>query len=795
VFTIGCGGGGGGGGSKVKVGFEEATSSVDEADVGSVVLVLTTKAPLAEAVTVTVADDGTGTATDAADYTFGAPQTVTFPMGSADGATQTVDVTALADTLVEAAAETMRLSLSNPSAGVAIKGSTHTLTVLDQNAAQVQFTEAAAATPDEQAGTFDATVELDLAPGDTLDVDVAVTVSDTGNGSATSGSDYTAFAPVDLTFASGAADGAQFTVQMSVLDDTDVESDETIVLGLSAPVSEAAATLGAAAEHVLSITEDDVAVAPFLSVSSQDGGPATDVDSGDSMDLGSQTTGAGPTAGITVTVSNLGSDPMSLSQLNLSGDYGDFALELLDGPATTPPPAELPVPLGFPLSAYGEDLLQGVYLQYDGQSAAALAGHDRVVLQGVPLTESEIVTLDLERVASPFTDDAVVRVDGVSHAPDEILGDLSLWRGAITGQPGSNAFLSFSSRGSHGFIVTGDGTSYDLVSDAGDVPQSRLVPTALLSEQAGGIAFECEELAPVGGLFAPGGGPGLDPFVLPEELTVGLTVADCRLAIETDYQLYQKFGDVGATTTYVTQLIAAISEQYREDAQVTLSIAYLGVHSTSSDGWTTPDGPGSTSTMLDEFKDAWDASGWPAAADLAHFISGANLGGGIAYVGALCNPFFGYGVSGNISGSISWAGWTGSPGSNTWDFVVVAHELGHNFGSSHTHSYCPPIDHCYANCDGTTTCGEGTIMSYCHACGGMSNIRIEFHPHIANVIRSGVASSCLGGTTLDGGASAQFQVRFEPHTSPGAKSATLTFSHDAANEPSPFTIGVSGTAQ
>jgi len=61
----------------------------------------------------------------------------------------------------------------------------------------------------------------------------------------------------------------------------------------------------------------------------------------------------------------------------------------------------------------------------------------------------------------------------------------------------------------------------------------------------------------------------------------------------------------------------------------------------------------------------------------------------------------------------------------------VAHELGHNFGSSHTH--CEElasggtdfVDHCYSNerngcyvgstaCPGGTN-GNGTLMSYCHA--------------------------------------------------------------------------------
>ena len=114
----------------------------------------------------------------------------------------------------------------------------------------------------------------------------------------------------------------------------------------------------------------------------------------------------------------------------------------------------------------------------------------------------------------------------------------------------------------------------------------------------------------------------------------------------------------------------------------------------------------------------------------------------------LCNQSFGYGVSANLNGNLDWNTWTGSAGSFTWDFVVLAHELGHNFGAEHTHSYCPPLDACYDNCNGSTSCSQGTLMSYCHLCGGLDNIDIDFHPNIANVMRQNVEASCLGDASM-----------------------------------------------
>mgnify|MGYP002526217732 CR=1 FL=1 len=128
---------------------------------------------------------------------------------------------------------------------------------------------------------------------------------------------------------------------------------------------------------------------------------------------------------------------------------------------------------------------------------------------------------------------------------------------------------------------------------------------------------------------------------------------------------------------------------------------------------------------------------------MAHFLSGANLGGGVAWLGVLCNTTYGFAVSGNINGGTSFPV---TQGSNTWDFFVMAHETGHNFGTLHTHDgYCPPLDECATNCNGNIQCtNQGTNMSYCHGCnGGMNNITTYFHPTVVGVMRAFADSSCI----------------------------------------------------
>mmetsp|Transcript_28603 Transcript_28603/g.58577 ORF Transcript_28603/g.58577 Transcript_28603/m.58577 type:complete len:376 (-) Transcript_28603:116-1243(-) len=118
--------------------------------------------------------------------------------------------------------------------------------------------------------------------------------------------------------------------------------------------------------------------------------------------------------------------------------------------------------------------------------------------------------------------------------------------------------------------------------------------------------------------------------------------------------------------------------------------------------------------------------------DIHHALLGKGLGGGVAYLGVLCNTAYGFGLSASLSG-----GYRSMDNSVVWDMMVVMHEIGHNFSSGHTHSdYSPFVDSCGCTKDGTCTIAcpaqlplpeSSTIMSYCHLCsGGYSNMMYTF---------------------------------------------------------------------
>lgn len=65
-------------------------------------------------------------------------------------------------------------------------------------------------------------------------------------------------------------------------------------------------------------------------------------------------------------------------------------------------------------------------------------------------------------------------------------------------------------------------------------------------------------------------------------------------------------------------------------------------------------------------------------ANLVHLLSGRSLGG-VAYLNALCGDVR-YGVSASQSGNPS------TLPKSSFTLIVVAHEIGHNLGSHHTHN-------------------------------------------------------------------------------------------------------------
>jgi hypothetical protein len=370
------------------------------------------------------------------------------------------------------------------------------------------------------------------------------------------------------------------------------------------------------------------------------------------------------------------------------------------------------------------------------------AALERIAQQGggrldMPLGNTRVATLEL-RPSESFTSEARIDLVDVDERGTERVraGEARgvFLAGSIEGEPGTHAFLAMSAAGTFGYVETPNNTyiissgpfgaglptvSYDLTS----------LPPGVIETPAWTCGREdvpTEAASGAGG--AEGGLAGVQPC------------RQVRIAFETDHEFLQRFsGSTDAASGYIATLASALTSIYTRDLNVRVASVYARLWTTAADPWTATN----TADQLDQFSGYWAINMSWIPRDLAHFLSGRGLGGGIAYLPGLCSggP---WGVSANLAGFFP-TPLVDNNGQN-WDIMVVAHELGHNFGAPHTHNYNPPLDGCGLSPSDCTVANQdaGTIMSYCHLCaGGVQNIKLQFHPaNIATMEQHLASSSC-----------------------------------------------------
>ena len=173
-----------------------------------------------------------------------------------------------------------------------------------------------------------------------------------------------------------------------------------------------------------------------------------------------------------------------------------------------------------------------------------------------------------------------------------------------------------------------------------------------------------------------------------------ISVAD--VATEADYEFVTAYGTAAAANNEILDIMNQVDGIYRSQLSISLRVIYQHAWASSGDPYVSTD-PG---TMLTEFRN-WGASNLGAVTyDIAHMWTGKDMDGstiGIAYVGVTCYyTSYTYGVSQIFSYS---------PGK----YILTAHEIGHNFGASHTENASPAQPDC-ANTIMNSSVGTGTTF-------------------------------------------------------------------------------------
>jgi hypothetical protein len=251
-----------------------------------------------------------------------------------------------------------------------------------------------------------------------------------------------------------------------------------------------------------------------------------------------------------------------------------------------------------------------------------------------------------------------------------------------------------------------------------------------------GSGFELAAAGPVEGGLPPGVvlcGAEADaaPTALPRARDAASAHPGRRVvhaAVDTDYQYFTLFPDEQSAALYTTALYATVADIYARDLNLDLKITYVRL-------WNAPEDPFQAPHPLLDFATHWQTVMSEVPHDAAQLLSGRRdlPFSGTAFVSSICDVYP-YSVVGFANG------WTRDGGLSHWDIMLTAHELAHNLGALHTHSYgvdaCAPdpgLEH------------RGTIMSYCTAHnGGVTNIDLRFDTVSIDFVAKRLASTaCL----------------------------------------------------
>ena len=202
--------------------FSVGDVSAVEGNAGSTAVVFTVSRTETTAAASIDWSTAAGTATSPADFTAVAPTPLAFAPGQG---TRQVTVDVIGETIFEGN-ETFFLNLSNPSSGWSIGDGQGVGTIQNDDALPaIAIADRSALEGDAGSTAFLFTLSLSNPSSQTVTV-----LAQTADGTAAAPGDYTAVAPLTVTFDPGAT-SQPFTVQ--VAGDTAVESDEAFVVNLS----------------------------------------------------------------------------------------------------------------------------------------------------------------------------------------------------------------------------------------------------------------------------------------------------------------------------------------------------------------------------------------------------------------------------------------------------------------------------------------------------------------------------------------------------------------------------------
>lgn len=356
-----------------------------------------------------------------------------------------------------------------------------------------------------------------------------------------------------------------------------------------------------------------------------------------------------------------------------------------------------------------------------------------ITLAQFPLPNGALVDLEL-RSFNLFSDQSIV----VSMTKDgevrRALPDVRLYRGRIRGEVSSFAYLAVEPGDMTG-SVTWRGVEYSISTRLEGLPTVGDRVVNIFEATDAMKAFDC--------------GVDDEDFIddvlrgMPADVSLlqaGMDTLKAKLAVEIDFTAFKHYGGVSQSETYMTSLLGYVNAIYERDVAVTFEVSYMRTWETE-DPYSNASDDAALATFTEYWRDNMDHVDRTLASLVSRKpISANGVTQGLAWVNKLCSKTHGYAFVKFSSNNSNYEGHAG----------VWAHELGHNFGSPHTHSctWNPPIDSCYtaepmrgqAPCFGPQDIhlilGGGELMSYCHMRFGNKNVTKVFRDRTGALVRN-----------------------------------------------------------
>ena len=349
----------------------------------------------------------------------------------------------------------------------------------------------------------------------------------------------------------------------------------------------------------------------------------------------------------------------------------------------------------------------------------------------IPSNKKDTWVLELVQVPI-LSDDFQVQTSSGAVYSDDIFQEALFYRGIVKGNDQSIASFSFVEGEIVGMISTPESGNVSLEREGKDSEEYRIYDESMgtkLEEfycevKDEGVGYNVSELSPT---------------------TKNVEQKCTKIYFEIDHDIYLDKGSVNGVVDYVTSLFNEVATLYAND-QIKIEISEIFI-------WDQPSPYNGRSSL--EMLNLFQTTRTSFNGDLAQLLS-YKTSGGIAVVGGLCHP-----VSAAKMSFASVEPTFSRVPSYTFTVLVVAHELGHLFGSMHTHACVwngnnTAIDGCAGYVEGSCPNDKGvpsdggTIMSYCHLTSAGTNFSFGFGMQPGNLIRNRVANaSCLSVCNTD----------------------------------------------